>query len=111
MKRTLFSLLFLFTLSHADILYANRNICIKDFYYKDGYFYYQKSSDSKWYYTWRTNNILKYGYDYNSSNHTCEYNLTLKKLHVSYFDYYFLWGLSGVLMGAIVLFGFVIAII
>ena len=100
-------LLFFFSLLSASMLYKNKNICIEDFYYKNGYFYYKKSSDSKWYRTWNTDNNIEYGYFYNDDNNTCKYNLTLKELKISYFDFSFLWGLSGLLMGAIFLFGLV----
>ena len=109
--RKIFPLLFVFALLHADILYKNRNICIQDFYYKNGYFYYKKSSNGRWYRTWATNNNLEYGYSYHDNNNTCEYNDTLKELNLSYFDYYFLMGISGVLIGFVVMFGFVTAFI
>jgi hypothetical protein len=110
MKRVFFSFLFVSFLS-ASMLYKNKNICIDDFYYKNGNFFYKKSSDGNWYSTWNSNNIVEYGYFYNDDNETCEYNLTLKQLKVSYFDYYFLWGLSGVLMGFLVLFGFIYSLL
>jgi len=109
-KFFLFSFFFL-SLSHASILYKNKNICIEDFYYKNGRFYYKKSKNGEWYSTTTKNNNLAYGYYYDSDNKTCEYNQTLKDLKVSYFDYYFLWGLSGLLMGALILFGFIRALI
>jgi len=110
MKRFLPLFLFLVVVD-ASILYKNKNICIEDFYYKNGRFYYLKSADGDWYSTYTSNNNLEYGYYYDDDNETCEYNLTLKTLHVSYFDYYFLWGLAGVLIGFSVLIGFILALI
>ena len=104
--------LFLFlVMANASILYKNKNYCIEDFYYKNGRFYYLRSKNNRWYSTSTKKNILEFGYVYNEDNKTCEYNQTLKELHLSYFDYYFLWGLAGVLIGFSVLIGFILALI
>ena len=110
-KRFIFSLLFLFTISQASILYKNKNICIEDYYYKNRYFYYKQSSNGKWRSTSTKNNNLEYGYVYNDDNETCEYDSTLKELNLTYFDYYFLMGISGVLIGFVVMFGFITGVI
>jgi hypothetical protein len=109
--KRIFPLFFFLIFANASILYKNKNYCIEDFYYKEGRFYYLRSSDGKWYSTFTKNNNLQYGYYYNDDNKTCEYNQTLRDLHISYFDYYFLWGLSGLLIGFAVLIGFILAVI
>ena len=111
MRRSFLLFLFFLSLLEASMLYKNKNICIEDFYYKDGYFYYLKSSDGDWYKTDTTDNEIEYGYFYDDDNSTCEYNQTLKNLKVTYFDYYFLWGLSGVLLGFLVVLGFMLGIL
>jgi len=110
MKNLFLPLFLLFTFSNASILYKNKNICIEDFYYKNGRFYYLKSSDGNWYSTWTDDNNLEYGYFYNDEDNTCEYNQTLKELNLTYFDYYFLMGISGILIGFVVMLGFVTSV-
>jgi hypothetical protein len=110
MKKILF-FFSLFVFLNASILYKNKNYCIEDYYYKNGDFYYLKTSDDKWHSTSIKNDDLEYGYYYDDDNETCEYNKTFKALKVTYFDYYFLWGLSGVLIGFAVLIGFIIAVV
>ncbi|GAX87356.1 conserved hypothetical protein [Lebetimonas natsushimae] len=109
--KKIFPLFFFLVFSNASILYKNKNYCIEDFYYKNGRFYYLRSKNNRWYSTSTRNNNLEYGYYYDDDNNTCEYNQTLKELHIRYFDYYFLWGLSGLLIGFSVLIGFILAIL
>ena len=46
---------------------------------------------------------LKPGYYYNSDSGSCEYNVTLQHLGVTYYKYNFLLGLDGLLFGSFVL--------
>ena len=98
-KYLLLTFLLLSTSLNASMLLGDLNICIDQFYTKDGSFYYQRSSDSSWYVS--TNNytssiVPNFIFDSNTSQ--CNPNASYV-LGMRVEDYNMLLALSGLLIG------------
>ena len=106
MRRFFILSLLFFSFVKADYLYSNKNICIKDFYYKKGRFYYLPSGSDKYRSTSSKKIILQTGYMYDENNKTCRIDSTAVKLGITSPQYYFLMALAGLLLGIVVVFGF-----
>jgi hypothetical protein len=108
MKKYIFLLLLSLNLLKADYFYSVENICITDFYVKDGNFYYIKSSDSSLNYTTYGNQYESIfgGFVFDSNDNSCRLESTVQTLGLTYADYMFLIAFSGLIIGSAWLFGF-----
>ncbi len=101
MKNFIFSFFLLlssFSTLSADYIY--NEYCIKDFLFKDGYFYYLRSDNDTWY---SSSSFYKYrfdsGYIYNSDTEECIKNPDL--LGLSEESFTFLNGLIAVFVSVL----------
>lgn len=73
MKKLVFLLLLSVNLLQADWLYGGNDKCIKNYYFSKGTFYYQRSSNDRWYTVSNNNQESKIysGYYYDRSTNSC----------------------------------------
>ena len=101
MKKIIISLLLLSSFLNASFLFdKNTPVCIEDYYVKDGYLYYLKSSNNNWSST-SSNKLVQYifaGYEWDADNEICKPKSWLI-LGMDVKDWHFLEALTGLLFG------------
>ena len=92
-------------LNASMILDKNSPVCIENFYYKNAYIYYQRSSNLSWYSTSEdhTSDHIKYNFVYDSDNDTCS-PAGVNSLGLLPTQFNFLLALCGLIFGAVFLF-------
>jgi len=108
MRMFIFLFLFPFSLFASQYLmnYNNSHYCINSYSIKNNsnWINIVLSSDNKSYNLILSPSDIYSGYDYNSSNGTCNLIKPLKKLGLTFNEYNFLIALTAVLFGFVVLF-------
>ena len=84
-----------------------KNYCIDKYSFDNNYLYFHDVITNK---NYKTNQpyTLVWGYDYNSTSKRCYLKQDLQKTGLTFYDYNFLIGLSGILVGFIVLYSLIL---
>lgn len=100
MKRLFLTLLVCSSFLFADYLYQPSNICIKEYWYSNGVFYYIRSDTGVTVSTTTKNlgdDVFK-GYDYNTSTNECAPEASNNTLGLSNEDFSYLNALIGLMI-------------
>ncbi|AFL68269.1 hypothetical protein [Sulfurospirillum barnesii] len=105
MKKLLFASLFCVNFLFADYLFQPSNLCIKEYWYKDGNFYFIRSDTGAVASTFTTNlgDDVYGGYDYNTTTGECTPKSSNNDLGLSSEDFEYLNALIGLLIAILML--------
>ncbi|MBN1839676.1 MAG: hypothetical protein JW802_06500 [Campylobacterales bacterium] len=105
MKKLLFASLFCANFLFADYLFQPSNLCIKEYWYRDGNFYFIRSDNGAVASALSTNlgDDVYNGYDYNSTTGECTPQSSNNDLGLSNEDFEYLNSLIGLLIAILML--------